>query len=87
MIDARAKPAQMRSALDTTKVQFRTLRAAEIARYVEGETPLDCAGSFKAEALGISLFDCIESLDPTGIIGLPLIALCRLLREAEITVL
>jgi len=87
MVDARAKPAQVRSASDTTKVQFRMLGAAEIARYVECERPLDCAGSFKAEALGISLFDRIESLDPTGIIGLPLIALCRLLREAEITVL
>ena len=86
MIDARAKPAQTRSALDTTKVRFRMLGTAEIARYVERERPLDCAGSFKAEALGISLFDRIESLDPTGIIGLPLIALCRLLREAEITV-
>jgi len=87
MIDTRAKPAQTRSALDTTKVRFRMLGTAEIARYVERERPLDCAGSFKAEALGISLFDRIESFDPTGIIGLPLIALCRLLREAEITVL
>jgi len=66
--------------LDTTFVQFRLLSAAEIERYLQVEQPYDCAGSFKSEALGISLFDAIESEDPTALIGLPMIGLCRLLR-------
>ena len=71
-----------RSALDTTTVRFRALAADEIARYVDAEQPYDCAGSFKAEGLGIVLFDAIESQDPTALIGLPLIATARLLRGA-----
>lgn len=70
------------TALDTTTVRFRMLRAAEIARYVDAEQPLDCAGSFKCEGLGISLFESIESRDPTALVGLPLIETARLLREA-----
>lgn len=69
-------------AMDTTLVRFRTLEADEIARYVDTEQPLDCAGSFKSEGLGIALFEHIESRDPTALIGLPLIALSRMLREA-----
>lgn len=69
-------------ALDTTTVRFRSLRRAEIERYVDAEPALDCAGSFKCEGYGISLFETIDSSDPTGLIGLPLIAVCRLLREA-----
>jgi septum formation protein len=69
-------------ALDTTTVRFRTLDDAAIARYVEVERPLDCAGSFKSEGLGIALFDAIETVDPTALIGLPLIATARLLRQA-----
>jgi septum formation protein len=68
-------------ATDLTRVVFRTLSPEEIARYVERERPLDCAGGFKVEALGISLFERVESSDPTALIGLPLIALARLLRE------
>ncbi|HKT40759.1 MAG TPA: Maf family nucleotide pyrophosphatase [Rhodanobacteraceae bacterium] len=71
-----------RSALDHTRVVFRELTDAEIDRYLERERPLDCAGSFKSEALGITLFGRIESVDPTALVGLPLIALARLLREA-----
>ena len=70
--------------VDQTRVRFRTLDAAEIARYVEREQPLDCAGSFKCEGLGISLFEAIDNRDPSALIGLPLIALARLLREAGI---
>ena len=70
--------------VDQTRVRFRTLDAAEIARYVEREQPLDCAGSFKCEGLGISLFEAIDNSDPSALIGLPLIALARLLREAGI---
>ena len=69
-------------ALDRTTVRFRDLAAAEIARYVDAEQPLDCAGSFKSEGLGIVLFDAIESCDPTALVGLPLIATARLLRQA-----
>lgn len=69
-------------AMDTTLVHFRDLQAGEIERYVDAEQPLDCAGSFKSEGLGIVLFDRIESSDPTALIGLPLIATSRLLREA-----
>ncbi|NQD38899.1 septum formation protein Maf [Permianibacter sp. IMCC34836] len=66
----------------TTTVQLRQLSPAEIAAYIKKEQPLDCAGSFKVEGLGISLFDWIRSDDPSALIGLPLIGLCRLLREA-----
>ncbi|NLB57776.1 MAG: septum formation inhibitor Maf [Gammaproteobacteria bacterium] len=69
-------------ALDLTTVAFRRLGAAEIERYVDAEQPFDCAGSFKAEALGITLFDSIHSHDPTALVGLPLIATARLLRQA-----
>jgi septum formation protein len=68
--------------LDTTTVFFRQLSPTEIDRYVEIERPFDCAGGFKAEALGISLFETVESTDPTGLIGLPLIWLAGALRRA-----
>ncbi len=74
------------TALDTTRVQVRALSAAEIARYVAQESPYDCAGSFKSEALGIALFEAIESQDPTALVGLPLIATARLLRQAGFAV-
>ena len=69
-------------AMDTTRVSFRDLRADEIERYVDAEQPLDCAGSFKSEGLGITLFEQIESNDPTALVGLPLIALSKMLRDA-----
>lgn len=68
--------------VDTTTVVFRALAEDEIGRYVEREQPYDCAGGFKAEALGISLFECIESQDPTALIGVPLIWLAGALRAA-----
>jgi septum formation protein len=67
--------------VDHTRVRFRCLADAEINRYLEAEQPYDCAGSFKCEGLGISLFEAIESTDPTALIGLPLIAVSRGLRE------
>lgn len=73
-------------AADLTRVSFRSLGDAEIARYVDAERPWDCAGSFKAESLGISLFDSIECGDPTALIGMPLIATARLLRDAGFAV-
>lgn len=71
-----------RVAIDTTTVRFRPLSLAERERYVDAEEPFDCAGSFKSEGLGITLFEAIESTDPTALVGLPLIATARLLREA-----
>lgn len=76
----------MLEAADLTVVQFRSLQADEIQRYVDTEQPLDCAGSFKAEGLGISLFESISSDDPTALVGLPLIAVSRMLREAGFSV-
>lgn len=68
--------------VDTTTVVFRSLSAAEIERYVACEQPYDCAGGFKAEGLGVALFECIESQDPTALIGLPLIWIAGALRGA-----
>lgn len=78
-----AGPAGRRlQALDITAVRFRRLSDDEIARYIVREQPLDCAGSFKSEGLGIALFEEIDNRDPTALIGLPMIATARLLREA-----
>jgi len=74
------------SHLDRTVVRFRTLTPDEIARYIAADHPLDCAGGFKAESLGIALFECIESADPTALTGLPLIWLSAALRRAGIPV-
>jgi septum formation protein len=68
--------------IDTTTVFFRSLTDEEIERYVERERPFDCAGGFRAEGLGISLFESIESRDPTALIGLPLIWVACALRRA-----
>lgn len=59
---------------------FRALSDAEIAAYLDREAPYDCAGGVKSESLGIVLFERIASDDPTALIGLPLIALTRMLR-------
>jgi septum formation protein len=67
---------------DLTEVAFRVLDADTIERYLRAERPYDCAGSFKSEGLGIALFESIRSNDPTALIGLPLIAMARMLREA-----
>ena len=78
----RTGPALELAHVDTTTVVFRELSAAEIGRYVEAERPFDCAGGFKAEALGITLFERIDCRDPTALIGLPLIWLAGALRSA-----
>jgi septum formation protein len=67
--------------VDRTEVRFTSLGPAALARYVELEQPLDCAGSFKSEGLGVALFDRIDSSDPTALIGLPLIWVARALRD------
>ena len=66
---------------------FRTLTAAQIERYLDREPAYDCAGAVRSEALGIALFESIRSDDPTALIGLPLIALARLLRAEGFEVL
>ena len=63
-------------------VDFRLLTEQEIINYVHKEQPLNCAGSFKSEGLGITLFDRLTGRDPNTLVGLPLIALCEMLREA-----
>jgi MAF protein len=77
----------IQTAVVPTRVQFRHLNAREIDTYVARERPLDCAGAFKSEGLGIALFDAIEGDDPNALIGLPLIKLCRMLRNAGVDVL
>lgn len=61
------------------RVHFRQLDEAAIRRYVAAEQPLDCAGSFKCEGMGIVLFEALEGRDPNALIGLPLIGLVELL--------
>lgn len=70
------------SHVDVTRVRFRKLTTLEIQRYIERDQPLDCAGGFKAESLGIALFERIDSTDPTGLTGLPLAWVASALRRA-----
>jgi len=64
-------------------VHFRHLSEQEIMDYVRRERPLNCAGSFKSEGLGIALFDKLDGRDPNTLVGLPLITLCQMLRREE----
>ncbi len=68
-------------------VRFRLLSEAEIENYLQAERPYDCAASAKCEGLGIALLEAVQSDDPTALIGLPLIATARLLREAGVALL
>ncbi len=67
-------------------VHFRTLDEARIERYLKAEQPFDCAGSFKAEGLGISLFRSTEGEDVTSLVGLPLIRLVDMLLNEGIDI-
>jgi septum formation protein len=78
----RADTGYARVLVAPVRVQFRALTDLEIDHYLRAEQPYDCAGSAKAEALGIALLEAIHSDDPTALIGLPLIRTCTLLREA-----
>ncbi len=71
---------------DCTQVCFRTLQHDEIERYLRREKPYDCAGAFKAESLGIVLFESIISEDPTALTGLPLIQTAAMLRKSGLSV-
>jgi 7-methyl-GTP pyrophosphatase len=79
LVDAASGRCQ-REMVDVASV-FRTLNDAEIDAYLDREAPYDCAGGVRSEALGIALFERITSDDPTALVGLPLIALCRMLRS------
>jgi septum formation protein len=68
--------------VDITRVKFRQLDRTTIERYIAKEQPLDCAGGFKSEGLGITLCESIDSADPSALIGLPLIRLSESLRSA-----
>jgi len=65
-------------------VKFRQLGGDQIERYLQQEQPYNCAGSFKSEGLGITLFEYMEGVDPTALIGLPLIRLTSMLAQAGI---
>jgi septum formation protein len=67
--------------VDRTAVLFRRLDEGALTRYVHLESPLDCAGSFKSEGLGVALFERVASEDPTALIGLPLIFVADALRK------
>ena len=80
LLDSRTGVAQLADV--QTLVTFRNLTDAELDAYLRIETPYDCAGSAKAEGLGIALLSRVESDDPTALIGLPLVALTGMLRQA-----
>ena len=82
-----AETGESRYHLDTTFVQFRELEEEQIRAYIEREMPLNCAGSFKSEGLGIVLFERIRNDDPSALIGLPLIATAELLQSFGIKLL
>ena len=72
---------QLQTECEPFDVHFRHLTEQEINHYVQKESPLNCAGSFKSEGLGIALFERLEGRDPNTLVGLPLIALCQMLRR------
>ena len=84
--DAREADQQAAAQLENvqTFVTFRDLPDAELDAYLRLEQPYDCAGSAKNEGLGIAILERIDSVDPTALTGLPLIALCGMLRRAGV---
>ncbi|NKI17315.1 septum formation inhibitor Maf [Spongiibacter sp. KMU-166] len=74
-----AQTGRIQQSCEQVAVHFRTLSSEQIKRYVAAEPALDCAGSFKAEGLGITLFHRIEGTDPNTLIGLPIIRLVEFL--------
>ena len=78
---------QQQLVVEPFTVHFRSLSDAEITAYIHKEQPLDCAGSFKSEGLGISLFSRLEGDDPNSLIGLPLIRLNQMLINEGINLL
>lgn len=85
VLDARNGKAQVRGV--PTRVTFRDLTDGEIESYLRREKPYNCAGAAKSEGLGIAIIARMQGEDPNALIGLPLIALCDLLKEAGLPVL
>lgn len=85
LLNAKTGEAHLR--LVPTRITFRDLSDNEIENYLRAEQPYNCAGSAKSEGLGIALIAKIEGEDPNALIGLPLIALCDLLRGENIRVI
>jgi MAF protein len=79
LLDARTQT--LKTHCERFDAHFRALSPEEIESYLRKEQPYDCAGSFKMEGLGITLFSSLEGRDPNSLVGLPLIALTDLLRE------
>lgn len=71
---------------EPTEVQFRQLTLAQIEHYMDREPAFDCAGGFKCEGLGVTLFESMRTRDPTALVGLPLIWLCEALRGLGVKV-
>jgi len=82
-----SKSGQVQSLVETFDVSFKALSANQIEFYLQQEKPYQCAGSFKSEGFGISLFSKLEGEDPNSLIGLPLIRLIDLLNNEGIDVL
>jgi septum formation protein len=82
-----SRTGRSRTAVERYAVTFRALSDAAIRRYVERDRPLDCAGGFRAEGLGIALFERMEGNDPTSLVGLPLIRLVTMLATEGLDVL
>ena len=85
LLDAASGRAQVHC--EPFKVHFRQLTRGQITDYVDREQPLNCAGSFKSEGLGIALFERLEGADPNALIGLPLIRLIDMLANEGVDVL
>ena len=82
-----SKTGQIQSLVEPFEVSFKTLSVAQIEFYLQQEQPYQCAGSFKSEGLGISLFSKLHGDDPNSLIGLPLIRLIELLKAEGIDIL
>jgi len=73
--------------VDVVELTMRPFARAEAAAYVDAHAPLDCVGSYRIEDAGIWLFDAVTGADPTSIMGLPLLKVCKLLRAANVPAL
>lgn len=82
VVDARSGEARVRRV--PFEVQLRVLSGPQIERYLDREQPFDCAGALRSEGLGVALCRRMRGDDPTALLGLPLIALCELLRECGV---
>jgi len=81
-----AQSGQKQTLVDVFKVHFRNLSDEQISRYLKKEEPYNCAGSFKSEGYGISLFERLEGDDPNALIGLPLIKLIQLFENEGVLI-